>query len=149
MYNKIQDMTEENSAEIIDLQKNPTIAKTKKQLALKIVTAIFYGIITFAAIVCEALIIPECFGLTGWEGLALIVLIPFLIIIPVASAVLYIIPLTTSIVGLIRARRRKDASVSRSGKIFFGAFIGIIILSVVALALASGLTILAIKLTNG
>ena len=145
---KKQEKAMENSVEFENAQEALTVAKPKKQLALKIVTAVLYALITIAAITFDAIFIPECFGLTGWEGLALIVLIPMLIIIPAAAAVLYLIPLTTSVVGLILSGKKKSGKV-RKGRIFFGVFIGVIILSAILVAIASVAAIIAVKLTNG
>jgi hypothetical protein len=125
--------------------------KAKKQIALKIISTLLYLAITIAALVFEISFVTESVSLLltpdlGLEGLAFIILIPALIIVPIASLILYIVPFIMSAVGFGVSFKRTKSGAKRKGKVYFGILIALTVITEVILIIASVATILAIKL---
>lgn len=125
--------------------------KAKKQIALKIISTLLYLIITIAALVFEISFVTESVSLLltpdlGLEGLAFIILIPALIIVPIASLILYIVPFIMSAVGFGVSFKRAKNGAKRKGKVYFGILIALTVITEVILIIASVATILAVQL---
>ena len=124
--------------------------KKKRQIALKIIATLLYLAITIAAVIFETTFVWETISLLskpelGLEGIAFIIIIPILIIIPIAAFVLYLIPFIMSVIGFGVSFKKTKKGAKRCGKIYFPALAFITALSEFALVFATVASLLAIK----
>lgn len=113
-----------------------------RQIALKILSTISYLAITVVALMFEAWAIVDSIDILtmedpGMSGLAFIILIPVLIIVPIASFILYLIPFIMSLVGFIKAFKKSSKKTRITGKLWFGALTILTVASEIALIIAS------------
>ncbi len=149
--NEALEIKEEN-AQLLNKEEEVTAVpvKKKRQIALKILTVLAYLAVTATAVSFEISFIIESALLLakpeiGLEGLAFIILIPALIIVPIASLILYIIPFVMSLIGFGVSFKKTKKGAKRKGRVFFGILIALTIISEVIIIIASAAMILAIK----
>lgn len=127
---KILTNKEENIEINAPLNENAPIKK--KQLALKIIASILFAVVSAVSLLFEIGFFVEALLLVtkpelGLEGLALVLLLPALIIVPIASLVLYIVPFVLSLVGLIKSLKKDKSGRIFTGKVYFGVLFGLIV----------------------
>ena len=125
--------------------------KKKRQIALKIISTLFYLIITAVSYVFEASFAIEAITLLskpelGPEGFAFIIILPALIAIPIFALVLYLIPFILSIVGFSVSFKRTKNGAQRQGKIYFPVQAAFVVISEAILVILSVAILIAVQL---
>ncbi len=151
--NKNDVLTDENDELSLTAQQ-----KIKKRIPLKVISTVFYSIITIAAFAFNVLLLIEAIATTntvteGWDGLGkaigLAVIIYLTIIVGIVGVVLYQLPSCLSIVGLCTSFKKTKRGEIRGGKIYFSVLFAITVLSEILLAAITVGIILFIKFANG
>jgi hypothetical protein len=151
--NKNDVLTDENDELALTAQQ-----KIKKRIPLKVISTVFYSIITIAAFAFNVLLLVEAIATTntvteGWDGLGkaigLAVIIYLTIIVGIVGVVLYQLPSCLSIVGLCTSFKKTKRGEIRGGKIYFSVLFAITVLSEILLAAITVGIILFIKFANG
>ena len=151
--NKNDVLTDENDELSLTAQQ-----KIKKRIPLKVISTVFYSIITIAAFAFNVLLLVEAIATTntvteGWDGLGkaigLAVIIYLTIIVGIVGVVLYQLPSCLSIVGLCTSFKKTKRGEIRGGKIYFSVLFAITVLSEILLAAITVGIILFIKFANG
>lgn len=153
LTNKNDVLTDENDELSLTAQQ-----KIKKRIPLKVISTVFYSIITIAAFAFNVLLLVEAIATTntvteGWDGLGkaigLAVIIYLTIIVGIVGVVLYQLPSCLSIVGLCTSFKKTKRGEIRGGKIYFSVLLAITVLSEILLAAITVGIILFIKFANG
>lgn len=151
--NKNDVLTDENDELSLAAQQ-----KIKKRIPLKVISTVFYSIITIAAFAFNILLLVEAIATTntvteGWDGLGkaigLAVIIYLTIIVGAVGVILYQIPTCLSIVGLCTSFKKTKRGEIRDGKIYFSVLFAITVISQILLAAITVGIILFIKFANG
>lgn len=153
LTNKNDVLTDENDELSLTVQQ-----KIKKRIPLKVISTVFYSIITIAAFAFNVWLLVEAIATTntvteGWDGLGkaigLAVIIYLTIIVGAVGVILYQIPTCLSIVGLCTSFKKTKRGEIRGGKIYFSVLFAITVISQILLAAISIGIILFIKFANG
>ena len=131
--------------------------KIKKRIALKVITATFYSVITILAFSLNVWLMIDAISLSntvteGWDGLGkaigLAVLIYLAVIVGIGAVVLYQLPFILSLTGFITSFKTKKGAI-RKGKFFFPVLLALTVISEFLIALLTVAIILIIKFKNG
>ena len=153
LTNKNDVLTDENDELSLTVQQ-----KIKKRIPLKVISTVFYSIITIVAFAFNVWLLVEAITTTntvteGWDGLGkaigLAVIIYLTIIVGAVGVILYQIPTCLSIVGLCTSFKKTKRGEIRGGKIYFSVLFAITVISQILLAAISVGIILFIKFANG
>ena len=152
LTNKNDVLTDENDELSLTAQQ-----KIKKRIPLKVISTVFYSIITIAAFAFNILLLVEAIATTktvteGWDGLGkaigLAVLIYLAVIVGIGAVVLYQLPFILSLTGFITSFKTKKGAI-RKGKFFFPVLLALTVISEFLIALLTVAIILIIKFKNG
>ena len=144
-------------AECQEITNSDNLPTRKKRIPLKVISTVFYSLVTIAAFAINTWLLIEAITTTntvteGWDGLGkaigLAVVIYLTIIVGAAGIILYQLPACLSLVGLCTSRKAKNG-VIREGKIYFAVLFALTVVSEILLALMSAGTILYISISNG
>lgn len=134
------------------LKKQAKLEKKQngRQVVLKITATISWLIITVIALYFEIWTAVDSISLlknpdAGLDRLAFIVLLPMMIVVPVAALVAYIAPFIISLIGFIKSFKKAKKITKTTGKIWFGLLIALIVIIEFILIATSVALILAIK----